>query len=1524
MPPVDPAELRKAQTEVARAQLKLDKARADQANLRLALTTEQARLERAAASGDQAAVRRAQAAVEQAGSRLAAVAAEGLRFERDLAERLDRFKVFDIDAPADIPLLLLPLRLETRFAAEAGRQLLRIRIFPDEIHLDRSAAGLAPEEEAAGRAYWSALFAAPDDADAAGPWTSLKTAVGRDRARHVARATRPINPDQRGTGAAPAFPETAALQRRAARPRLLPERFVATAWQGGQRLRARGAIVDPALQVGLLGDDSARLRDQEGLRVLEGTEWLHDYALALQKGMAIDLPLPRRAPIERLYVYGIRQSWTPAQASAELETLLAAHDGAGRLFFVPQGAPTNNTEADEAAWDRWKEPEPLPLSPPTQDAQSNGRVAAAALGAADRLLAELPGADLREQEAAAAMNAALWPATWGYFLETLDDGQEALSPRLIEGLRRFHQQHLRGGGALPALAVGPQPYGLLPFCGFGRGFSTQNAPAVETELERLARKMLPNWLAGLGKVPRLDGTGDAATVLKIFGHAPQSWGVRARKCLSRDFISKIEATTQQARPAAEIEGLLNQLITESLGNLSFTYGAGSLDAESRPVALPYADPARDADFLAALLEDRAPGAISSVFQALVSLGWARVRAVAKPGQRFAEALELAQSFDAGLTRRLVSLAQSERPAPAEDYAAVLNAIPDVGDMRLRRVNLAGLQGDAAERVIAATSAAERRALAIRLAEEVTLARRASADMRQGLETLLAHARQPGGGDFTRLVAETLDTASHRLDAWILALSWARFSRQRTAVPKGLAIGAFGWLLDLKPQPRRTRDGGFVAAPTLEQATTAGILRSAYLAHSLTDSTGGAFAIDLSSARVRRAQQLLEGVANGQPVGALLGYNFERRLKEAGCERFVLTFRELAPLVTGRLTEGGSPTVDPAAAPSAGANVTDMTRLLERWNDSAEGQAFIFGKLNTRPTQNDYLDASVPWPPLTPAQEKAIEAAIAEAVADADAIADLLLAESVHQLAQGNLQRASATLDAAGRGEAAPPDDLGVIASHGPGTVVTHRLIAVAAPGRGWPGATGSPRATVCPELEAWAAARLPDPSRVPLGLDEDGDTVTLAHTGLSALDFAALARDAAQLAGVLRARGRLANPEATFPEAGAGQVSVAEAALTAAALQELLDQARPLDASSLGLPGSRGWRLVPDAALRARQRLDQAAGQLQGRLQTLSDLLSAPEVVRQDLDRALLALTDFGIALPQTTGSRTADIAMLALREGDRRLGEALALADAPDTPETVAALGRAIFGDGLPLPLSHHFRPDDPAELSGDRPLAALQPGSVQRFLADMGSVRRPLAAFQRLGLLSAINGSPPDLVVRQLCGLGENPPDHWIGAGLPADLPSPTCPVVGIIADAPDGLDLGGEIAGILIDDWTEIMPKRRPGPQDGPATGDATAGVVLHADAPASEPPQALLLGFSPDGKRWTEDGLCAFLDDVLELAQARLISLETLPLAARILPAIYTQSWSLQGTPVIDWSKLRLDARLMARSDGLKHFTMIREV
>ena len=75
--------------------------------------------------------------------------------------------------------------------------------------------------------------------------------------------------------------------------------------------------------------------------------------------------------------------------------------------------------------------------------------------------------------------------------------------------------------------------------------------------------------------------------------------------------------------------------------------------------------------------------------------------------------------------------------------------------------------------------------------------------------------------------------------------------------------------------------GFIHAPSLAQASTVAVLRSGHLAHAGAIAANDLLAIDLSSERVRLASWLLDGVRQGQPLGALLGYRFERRLQEVG-------------------------------------------------------------------------------------------------------------------------------------------------------------------------------------------------------------------------------------------------------------------------------------------------------------------------------------------------------------------------------------------------------------------------------------------------------------------------------------------------------------------------------------------------------------------------------------------------------------------------------------------------------------------
>jgi hypothetical protein len=1531
MPPIDLNILKAKQTEVARARLALDRHDEKLTGLLAERREAEAALQAAARSDDAAAARRAMAAADRLGLELE----EARRLRADLIGAIDVSVIGTInlgfDAPGDVPMLLMPVRLETRFGKDrVGAPVLRIRIYPDDISMDLTEPGVTPAEEAAARAYWSGLFAASDDSGMADAWSTFAAIAGKRRARLVARALRPLNASARGTGVAPEWPVVSAPGHGASRPRLLPDVFRVMARQDGRELTATGKRVAQDLRIGLLADDGSQLVDYDGLKVLEGTEWLFDYAAAEVAGMAITLPLASPSqPVERLFVYGVTGTRRPQETAVELAALFCAHDGGPGLAFVPQGTPTNNTEAAPADWRRFIDPPPLPLVPPAAAADANGSVTASALGlgAIGGVLAEIPGAELREQGAAAAMNAALWPATWGYFLGTLDQDEKALDPFLIEELRQFHQAHVRGRGRLPVLRVGDQPYGVLPFAGFQRA-APGDGDKTERDLATFLRRALPNWLNAVSDLPRIGPNGTAETVLKIFGIAPVSWGVRARKCLSRDLLLKVQAATDEAKSASEVEALLTQLLAESLGGFSYVYGPGSLDTVSLPVILPYADPARDAAYAQALINGQPAGAISSVFQALAGLGWRRLQAEAAPPRRTTEALRATARINPTLTERVIGAVTGQEMMSAADYTGILRQITKGGDGLPKVAGLGVLPvagaTDWAEVALSATSVAERDFWGHHLGMILVGAKQRLAAMREGLQTLIALSSGPECRDLSILMAEGLDTASHRLDSWACGLSSARLDRMRGKSAEGVTVGAYGWLFDLRPELRAKPEGGFIAAPTLELATTAGLLRSAYLAHNPTDGTGGAFAIDLSSGRVRRALALVEGVANGQTLGALLGYDFERRLHEGKCDRFILSFRGIAPLAV----VSGAVVTDAEAQAVAGVNVTDMLRLIDLWGDQGQGATGIFNRLAVRPVGNEYLDPGAAWPAPTKAERAVIQAAMSAAMADADAVADLLMAESVHQLATGNLARAAAALDAGGKGEAPPPAAPDVIQSGGPGTIVTHRVIAVCPADGGWGAPT--PRTEANPAVEAWAAARLPDPGKVVLGEKAGGGKAMLADARIGAADFAALSRHGQTLDRLIRARAPLANPEAPLAPTGAaligaGEMALEEAILTGLALQEVLEGAVPLGPLQIGLPESQGWAPATGEVAAALARLSTAAGMLQARLETLQGLLTAPTVARTDLAAALVDLAEFGIVMPNLTEAQVADLAVLALNEGVGRLTRAMAAQGTPvPTAATVAMVANALFGEGTPVPLPHVFAAVTPGEVTGERAFAVPSPGAAARYLADFGTVRPAIGRLQRLNLLSGITGRGPKLEVRQLVGLGEDPPDTWIGEGLPGDRRSPTTPIVSLLANAPEGFDLGKPVTGLLIDDWTETVAQRQPLGQGGPIVSRTTAGVAIHADAPEAEPPQSLILALSPDGGRWTEDRMRDLLTDVIELAQARLVTLETLPLAARILPAIYTQSWSLQGTPAIDWSKFLANKSALAVTEGIKSFTMLREV
>ncbi len=371
-----------------------------------------------------------------------------------------------------IPALLVPIRLETKFVDDE----LRIRILPDRMSVQGAAPASAGELEEA-RDFWVRYHAAKSPEQRTATWRQYARRLGSTRAGFVARLTRPTV-DAKGQLS---FPEIVPETDGPAFATLLPDRWMATGWVGDKVAFQRfsdpvtGPLAvspDPTAPTTTLGGS--------GLQIDPATAWLFDYQEALERGMAITVPLTETAAIAAdgvttLVVIGVDEAQRPLDAAAELQALFEQHSQSAGLAFVPQGTPTNNTETVASGYRRVEaelaDLEARELDVYVPDADDNATRLASALGLADaELFGRLAHGSDREHQTARDMRIALFETVFGTFarqvLATHDTDSSVLGPGLgdltIDALRSWFVTWLTGGAPVPSVRIGDQPYGVLP------------------------------------------------------------------------------------------------------------------------------------------------------------------------------------------------------------------------------------------------------------------------------------------------------------------------------------------------------------------------------------------------------------------------------------------------------------------------------------------------------------------------------------------------------------------------------------------------------------------------------------------------------------------------------------------------------------------------------------------------------------------------------------------------------------------------------------------------------------------------------------------------------------------------------------------------------------------------------------------------------------------------------------------------------------------------------------------------------
>jgi hypothetical protein len=203
-----------------------------------------------------------------------------------------------------VPLLLLPVRLETRFRNSD----LLVRVYPDAIHVDDHEPELTEAEIRFGQEFWRQTWqAASAPAGEVEParraaWSQLTGRVGSTRAAWIAQMLTPRNaptPDlPPPLGTEPAFPSPPTRLSSLARPAqttVLPDRWVALGYRGQsfhadtRIVTVEGELIPRPLPVGL---GSPRSTGDPGDPVEDGIRWMVEFDEAVRVGMGLVVPLP--------------------------------------------------------------------------------------------------------------------------------------------------------------------------------------------------------------------------------------------------------------------------------------------------------------------------------------------------------------------------------------------------------------------------------------------------------------------------------------------------------------------------------------------------------------------------------------------------------------------------------------------------------------------------------------------------------------------------------------------------------------------------------------------------------------------------------------------------------------------------------------------------------------------------------------------------------------------------------------------------------------------------------------------------------------------------------------------------------------------------------------------------------------------------------------------------------------------------------------------------------------------------------
>ena len=1120
----------------------------------------------------------------------------------------------------EFPILMFPLRLETRFKSTGDQQQLWLRVYPDDCNINAKeellseselestrdfwietwkAGGIEAEERGAWRSlvdghgtgrsiwmieqfkpenakpekpdadhkilvvtssfedleeneqkearkYWAAVWLADGNKEALNEaFANLQTAVGSAKANEIKENFIPVNlsdevPD--GINEEQVLLEslvlppeddvitTQASWNQVPKAIALPDRFVAVLYKGENK---KVVVFDKHVQENLavgpdpsLSPDEQIKKDEHGdILINEDLKWMVEFDKAVTAGMGVKIDLNAQEAadgFDKLFVTGLRFSSNPTDNKSLLEKLLTDHFHSSNGFgLLKQGTPTNNTE-DEPAGYTWiddpdesfdrvfKSMEEFEEKDELAE-KSDGQKLAESLGIDPGILKKVSNANGRDQLEANAMNRALFPATLGYFME------EMMNPLFrdhdIDATKVFFSHFVSGRGPLPAIKIGKQPYGILPVSVYSKlRFYERNPHAILNSLgtykdQYLVRlhnfisKMDEEWDKMLPQVPFIGKDGDPhQTLLDVIGLHAGSVEFHQRYAQSFQQLYN-QLQLQQLDISSALQAIFSVIRAKILLD-DFGINPNNIDlpilekyflSEPNKLSGPFIDdvPYSETDPVRPYTSDETQNYIEWLSSSDVET----VRTQNFGGSPAPNAMLYL------LLRHALMQSQSNAATQLLVNHNIIADKKQFFDPDFIHVQQEG-GGNSKFDHLYSTNQAITGNNDVKLKDHIYQSNvlwesLETRRLRENIDALKVLEKTPTAR-LERLLAEHLDCCNYRIDAWKTGLVSYKLTEQRLLnrqdgkPSQGIHLGAYGWLLEVKPEEKSLTEVtlpeelneifnrgnattikednsnlGYIHAPSLNQAATAAILRNTYDSNKDSGSENQ-FAINLTSDRVRIAKSFLEGMRNGQSLAALLGYQFERALHDAKAEtnKFIYPLRKVFPLVADNLEDTKSETTDSIESIEAN-NVIDGLKLINHIKETSREYPFdISPDYNLPAANND--------------EAEVINKEVLRLIDTHDAISDLVVSEEIYQVVQGNFERAAGNAEAFSKGNY--PPDIDVMNTPRSGVTLTQRMAiqfdTEADPDTSPNAMVMTPRAKAEPAVNKWLAVILPDPEKV--------------------------------------------------------------------------------------------------------------------------------------------------------------------------------------------------------------------------------------------------------------------------------------------------------------------------------------------------------------------------------------------------------------------------------------------------------------